>query len=331
MAEQPRCTARELVPFALIAYGLPFLMGIPLAIAQRAGYPTDAFANAQMYYPAAGAIAALLLTGQAKTMPRRFFVFHLLCTGLMALCCLGTVILPGGGWLVACNLIVILGSIAGWGVLLAQNREMRRAAGLGWQKGRLVCGCVVLYTLLRTAAVFASAACYGQLSDYLAYWVTPSPYLVLLLLIPNFFLSFLPFWGEEYGWRYFLQPRLQSRFGMRGGVLVLGVLWGLWHLPLNLFFYAPDTALQSIANQLIVCVSLGVFFAWAYLKTGTLWAPVLLHYFNNNLTVVYTGSAQISNQTIGWTDVLIQLVLMGVCFLPFLASPVFGKRKVKTP
>ncbi len=227
MEDSPRCTARQLVPFALVAYGLPFLMGIPLAIAQRAGYPTDIFANAQMYYPAAGAIAALLLTGQADAMPRRFFVFHLICTGLMALCCLGTVILPGGGWLVACNLIVILGSLMGWGVLLAQKKELRQAAGLGWQKGRLVCGCVVLYILLRTAMVFASAAIAGQLGEYLAYWATPAPYLVLLVLIPNFFLSFAPFWGEEYGWRYFLQPRLQSRFGMRGGVLLLGVLRGL--------------------------------------------------------------------------------------------------------
>lgn len=326
MEDSPRCTARQLVPFALIAYGLPFLMGIPLAISQRAGYPTYSFAIAQMYYPAAGAIAALLLTGQADAMPRRFFVFHLICTGLMALCCLGTVILPGGGWLVACNLIVILGSLVGWGILLAQKKELRQAAGLGWQKGKLVCGCVVLYILLRTALVFASAAISGQLEEYLAYWVTPAPYLALVMLIPNFFLSFAPFWGEEYGWRYFLQPRLQSRFGMRGGVLLLGVLWGLWHLPLNLFYHNPDTALQNVAGQLITCVTVGVFFAWAYLKTGNIWAPVLLHFFNNNLGEVCNATADISNQAIGWLDVGLHLVLMGVVFLPFLASPVFGKK-----
>ena len=176
--------------------------------------------------------------------------------------------------------------------------------------------------LLRTAVVFASAAIAGQLGDYLPYWSTPSPYMVLLFLLPNFFLSFMPFWGEEYGWRYFLQPRLQSRFGMRGGVLVLGVLWGLWHLPLNFFFHAQSTPLQNVAGQLITCVTLGIFFAWAYLKTGNIWAPVLLHFFNNNLSVVYTGAAEISNQTVGWTNILAYLVLMGVAFLPFLASPV---------
>ena len=82
-----------------------------------------------------------------------------------------------------------------------------------------------------------------------------------------------------------------------------------------------------MAGQLITCVTLGIFFAWAYLKTGNIWAPVLLHFFNNNLSVVYTGAAEISNQTVGWTNILAYLVLMGVAFLPFLASPVFGKRQ----
>ena len=33
MNTKPACTARELVPFALIAFGLPFLMGVPLGMA----------------------------------------------------------------------------------------------------------------------------------------------------------------------------------------------------------------------------------------------------------------------------------------------------------
>ena len=40
-----------------------------------------------------------------------------------------------------------------------------------------------------------------------------------------------------------------------------------------------------------------------------------------------TIAAEISNQTVGWTNILAYLVLMGVAFLPFLASPVFGKRQ----
>ncbi|MDE5823371.1 MAG: CPBP family intramembrane metalloprotease [Lachnospiraceae bacterium] len=54
-----------------------------------------------------------------------------------------------------------------------------------------------------------------------------------LAVIPaKFFLVYEAFLGEEYGWRYYLQPLMQKRFGIRGGVLVLGVVWGIWHLPI---------------------------------------------------------------------------------------------------
>ena len=134
--------------------------------------------------------------------------------------------------------------------------------------------------------------------------------------------------GEEYGWRYYLTPALQGRFGARRGALAVGVLWGLWHLPLNLFFYSPDTSLQSIAAQLVVCVTLGVFFTFAYEKCGkNIWLPVVLHYLNNNMVLVWTGTADISNQIISWTDVAISAIMYGVVFLPFLAAKCYRKNK----
>lgn len=42
---------------------------------------------------------------------------------------------------------------------------------------------------------------------------------------------------EEFGWRGYLQPRLQSRLSVTSTSLVVGGLWWLWHLPL---FFAPS-------------------------------------------------------------------------------------------
>ena len=332
MPTHPPCRARELVPFALIAFGLPFLMGVPLYFALQAGYDTSVFANTQMYYPAAGAIAALLLAPQGQAqLPRRFFLCHLLSTAVLAVCCLGAAATGGPAWTAACNVVIVVGSVLAWALLLTQKKPAREAAGLRWHGGLLApLGCLLLFLALRTASVFLSMLPTGQLGAYLGYWASPTPYLLMLLLIPNFFLSFLPFFGEEYGWRFFLQPRLQGRFGQRGGVLLLGVLWGLWHLPLNLFFYAPDTALQSIASQLVTCICFGVFFAWAYLKTQNIWVPTLLHFFNNNMILVYSGTGDasiLSGQTVAWGDVAVQAVLFGLLFLPFLAAKEFRPQR----
>jgi membrane protease YdiL (CAAX protease family) len=65
--------------------------------------------------------------------------------------------------------------------------------------------------------------------------------------------------GEEFGWRGFAYPRMEERFGPVVGSLILGALWGLWHLgmmfepeplralpPSTLLFYMADLALWSV-------------------------------------------------------------------------------------
>ena len=217
----------------------------------------------------------------------------------------------------------------GWIFLLTEKKTKREAYGLRLHGKFLTAFAICAYFLVvKTGMVFLSMAMQGgdSWAEYLAYWRTSAPWVMALVLVPNFFLSFLPFFGEEYGWRYYLTPALQGRFGARRGALAVGVLWGLWHLPLNLFFYSPETSLQSIASQLVVCVTLGVFFTFAYEKCGkNVWVPVLLHYLNNNMILVWTGTADISNQIIGWGDVAAAAVLYAIVFLPFLAAKCFKK------
>lgn len=324
---------RELITFLLVAFAVPYLMGIPLGICQASGKDTSLFANAQMFYPAAGVMLAFLLA-RRPGMPVRFYVLHLLVTASCLVMSLlsAFVDLADGMWLLVVNLVIIAGSVLAWVLLLTDKKEKRESYGLRWHgKFLQAMGICALFLVLKTAVVFISVALSGAQAwnEYLAYWQSYLPWSTFLMLIPNFFLCFLPFFGEEYGWRYYLTPVLQQKFGKRKGVLLLGVMWGLWHLPLNLFFYSPETSLQSIAAQLIVCVTLGIFFTYGYELCGrNIWVPVLLHYLNNNMILVWSGSADISNQIYTWADVGVSAILYGLMFLPFLASKVFKDRQV---
>ncbi|MCS4515483.1 CPBP family intramembrane metalloprotease [Clostridium botulinum] len=49
----------------------------------------------------------------------------------------------------------------------------------------------------------------------------------MFLLPLSFPLTFIVFFGEEYGWRYFLQTAFQERLGKRKGIIFLGIIWGI--------------------------------------------------------------------------------------------------------
>ena len=287
-----RLEKKQLLIFALIAFGIPYLMGIPMAFGYQRGTSLDFFANAQMYYPAAGAIVVFLLTKTEFPMPRRFFYGYLVLTVLFAISSVLSVLIPDANlWVMVINMLTIAGNLALWVLFLLDKREVRFIWGLTWSgpDSRRHFLYVVLFFMLFTGNLLISSFTDNTADSFLALFASPMFWLSLLSLFVSFFLVFSAFFGEEYGWRYFLQPILQEHFGMRKGVLILGVFWGLWHLPLNLFYYAPDTRLQSIAAQLITCIALSVFFAFAYMKTDNIWIPVILHFMNNNIAGLISG------------------------------------------
>jgi uncharacterized protein len=105
-----------------------------------------------------------------------------------------------------------------------------------------------------------------------------------LLLYPAayaFRFPFGPLW-EEAGWRGFALPRLQRRYGPFVGTLILGVLWGIWHLPL----YLPADIQQGgiiggvlgFAVFVLLAIAMAVIFTWVFNNTkGSLLIAILLH------------------------------------------------------
>jgi uncharacterized protein len=100
-----------------------------------------------------------------------------------------------------------------------------------------------------------------------------------LMTVMNFFLILLlggPM-GEEFGWRGYALPSLQERQGWRLASLGLGVVWGVWHLPL-FFIDGTSQAHIPVALFLLSVVAMSVLFAWLINHTaGSVVAALLLH------------------------------------------------------
>jgi uncharacterized protein len=70
---------------------------------------------------------------------------------------------------------------------------------------------------------------------------------------------------EEPGWRGFALPRLQRRYTPVVATLILGLAWGVWHVPL----YGP--------LGFVVPLVLAFFYTWLYNRTGSVLLCILLH------------------------------------------------------
>ena len=83
--------------------------------------------------------------------------------------------------------------------------------------------------------------------------------------------------GEEIGWRGFALPRLAAKFGLARASLLLGVLWGVWHLPLFLIEGVGHYG-QSFPMFVLGSTAISVAMAWLYANTrGSLLLAMLMH------------------------------------------------------
>ena len=115
---------------------------------------------------------------------------------------------------------------------------------------------------------------------------TLSPWLVVLfqlgsgvLLAP--LLNSLATFGEEFGWRAYLLPKLMP-LGGRKAMLWIGLIWGVWHWPVIFMGYEygfsyPGYPWVGPLLFLWVAFGLGVFLGWLYLRGKSVWPAVIGH------------------------------------------------------
>jgi uncharacterized protein len=109
------------------------------------------------------------------------------------------------------------------------------------------------------------------------------------LILPALVLAFIIFGSiqEEYGWRGYALPRLLERWNALVASVLLGLLWGLWHLPL-FFIDGTSQAFTPFWVFLVLSVAFSVLFTWLYRRTaGNLFGALLLHATINLSTSIF--------------------------------------------
>ncbi|MDW3650425.1 MAG: CPBP family glutamic-type intramembrane protease [Bacteroidia bacterium] len=93
--------------------------------------------------------------------------------------------------------------------------------------------------------------------------------------------------GEEIGWRGFMVTETKS-LGFLGSNLVTGVLYGLWQLPMLLFFIPEwDTEVMWLAWTTVgFAISISFPLAYFSLKTRSVYAPATFVGVLNNVSVI---------------------------------------------
>ncbi|QWF83471.1 hypothetical protein HUW46_06912 [Amycolatopsis sp. CA-230715] len=129
------------------------------------------------------------------------------------------------------------------------------------------------------------------------------------------------FLGEELGWQGYLLPRLLP-FGTRPALLVMGLVWGAWHLPTVLLGgqFPGHSAWLAVPAMLVAGCLIGVFIGWIRLRTGSVWPTVTAHAVISNLAPSLLGALGKPGQVvdplhtgpIGWTGWVVFGVIAAV-------------------
>ena len=87
--------------------------------------------------------------------------------------------------------------------------------------------------------------------------------------------------GEEFGWRAYLLPKLMP-LGGRKAMVLIGVIWGIWHWPVIFMGYEYGFSYPGypwVGPLLFIWVTfgLGIFLGWLTLRGKSIWPAVIGH------------------------------------------------------
>jgi membrane protease YdiL (CAAX protease family) len=127
---------------------------------------------------------------------------------------------------------------------------------------------------------------------------------------------------EEFGWRGYALPRLEKYINSLFSSIVIGFVWGFWHLPLFFALGNPHNEYMPFVLFLATDVILSVIMTWMMNNTNKSLIPALIihSWMNVSFTLFFAEPAQVGN-IIPW---ILGLIIMGI--FTVLITVIYGPK-----
>ena len=180
----------------------------------------------------------------------------------------------------------IAGGPKSLGALL--KRSIQFGLGAKWYAG------IFVVVLLGAAGQITLNLLLGYRFNFAPYGSQLSSLIPLIVLGPL---------SEEYGWRGYLLVRLQRRWNALTSSLAVGVVWGMWHLPL---FYIVGTSQHELRlpffGFFVGVLGVSVLMTWVSNNTrNSIWAAILFHWIHT-YTIQVDASGVTRTPVYNWLE-----------------------------
>lgn len=176
---------------------------------------------------------------------------------------------------------------------------------IGYSSFMIIIAYVIILSLLQLI-LYTALGCRFDYSQFIKQLPTALPLIIAGPL------------SEEFGWRGFLQKRVNEELSPIPGSIIIGIVWSMWHLPL---FYMVGTSQHEFNVPffpfMISIISSTLVYTYLYIKSnGSLFTAILLHWLFTYIFQVI--SSQISRTSIYNLLECIPSLIIGFVFILIL-------------
>lgn len=138
--------------------------------------------------------------------------------------------------------------------------------------------------------------------------------------------------GEELGWRGYMIPKLEELFGIKKAIIIGGIIWGIWHYPMNYAGHNFGTGYwgepwSGFFVFTVYTVFVGALLVFVTKKTDSIWPATFLHAVNNSGANMLSAYYDRQRLTGIWSEsvvsALIQMVpvfILGIIAIVIMCS-----------